>query len=95
MGVIASKFASKVYITDDNPRNENAYNIRKSILKYCPFGIEISDRKKAITTALKNLNLNEVLIIAGKGHEKIQIVKNKILKIDDYEIVKNIIKNDN
>ncbi len=94
MGIIANKYASKVYITDDNPRNENASKIRKTILKYCPFGIEIPDRKKAIKIALKNLNFNEVLIIAGKGHEKIQIIKNKKLKFDDYAIVKNIINND-
>ncbi|OUW95090.1 MAG: hypothetical protein CBD97_03670 [Pelagibacteraceae bacterium TMED237] len=91
MGVIAKKFASRIYITDDNPRNENASKIRKSILQYCPDGIEVSNRKLAITKAIKDIKENETLLIAGKGHEKVQIIKNKKIKFDDYEIVKNII----
>ncbi len=94
MGKIANKYASKVYITDDNPRNENAAMIRKTILKNCPDGIEIPGRKKAIITSLKELKINEILIIAGKGHEKVQIIKNKEFKFDDVKIVKNILKNE-
>ena len=92
MGIIANKFALRTYITDDNPRNENASDIRRAILKYCPNGIEIANRKQAIKKAIKDLELNEILIIAGKGHEKFQIIKNKKIKFDDYKIVKNIIK---
>ncbi len=92
MGIIAKNLSSKTYITDDNPRNENAAKIRKDIIKYCPNGIEIAGRKKAIFTAINNLNVNEVLIIAGKGHEKIQIIKNKKYKFDDLRLVKRIIK---
>ncbi len=91
MGIIANKFASRAYITDDNPRNENPSKIRKSILSRCPNGIEIPSRKKAILKAINELNLDETLIIAGKGHEKTQIINNKIIKFDDYKIVKNII----
>ena len=90
MGIIANKFASKIYITDDNPRNENPSNIRKNILKYCPRAIEISDRKKAIKLAIQEIKMNEILIIAGKGHEKIQIIKNKKIKLDDFQIVKQL-----
>ena len=92
MGIIASTFASRTYITDDNPRNENPSDIRKNIIKYCPNSIEIPNRRKAIKTAIKDLKINEILVIAGKGHEKVQIIKNKKLKFDDYEIVKNYIK---
>ena len=56
--------------------------------------MKLADRKKAIIKALKDLNKNEILIIAGKGHEKIQIIKNKKIKFDDYQIVKNIINNE-
>ncbi len=92
MGQIAKKYASRVYITDDNPRNENPYKIRRSILKHCPDAVEISSRKKAIKKALNELKIEEILLIAGKGHEKFQIIKNKKIKFDDYEIAKNIIK---
>ena len=91
MGLIANKYANRIYITDDNPRNENPSEIRKNILKYCPRASEISNRKKAIKVAIKELKMNEILILAGKGHEKIQTVKNKQLKFDDLEVVKQFI----
>ncbi len=91
MGLIAKYHASRIYITDDNPRNENPENIRKSILLHCPNAIEIPNRKTAIKKAIKDLMFNETLIIAGKGHEKVQIIKNKKKIFDDYEIAKNTI----
>ena len=92
MGNIAKKYASKIYVTDDNPRNENPALIRKNIIRYCPNAIEIGDRKKAIRRAIKDLNMNQILIIAGKGHEKVQIIKNRKIKFDDYQVVKDCIK---
>ncbi len=92
MSEIASKYSNKIYITNDNPRWENPKLIRKKLLKYSPTAIEIADRKKAIKTAIKNLTVGETLIIAGKGHEKFQIIKNKKYQFDDYEIAKKIIK---
>ena len=92
MGMIAKNYARKTYITDDNPRNESASKIRRDILKYCPDGIEIPNRKKAILQAIKDLKQNDTLIIAGKGHEDVQIIKNKRFKFDDSKIVKNYIK---
>ena len=89
MGIIAKNLACKTYITDDNPRNENASKIRKAILKYCPTGIEIPNRRKAIITAIKELENNKILLISGKGHEKDQIIKNKKYKFDDYQIIKD------
>ena len=74
MGKIAEKYSDKIYLTDDNPRDENPYNIRTDIKK----GIrrtkiyEFPNRKKAIYEAIKNLNTGELLLIAGKGHEKTQ-----------------------
>ena len=91
MGLVAAKYANKIYITDDNPRNENPSKIRKTIIKYCSKGIEISNRKKAIEYAIRKMQDNEILIIAGKGHENYQIFKNKIKKFDDSKIVKNTI----
>ncbi len=91
MALIANKYAGKIYITDDNPRNENPSKIRKNILKYCPRAIEVSDRRKAIKVAIKELKMNEILIVAGKGHEKFQILKDKTIKFDDFTVVKQLL----
>ncbi len=92
MGIIAQRYANRVYLTDDNPRNENPKIIRENIKKYCKKGIVIANRRKAIETAISELNKNDILIIAGKGHEKYQLIKNKKIIFDDYEVVKNFIK---
>ena len=92
MAIVAKKFANKVYITDDNPRYENPKIIRKSLKKYCQKGIEISNRRKAIYKAISNLDVNDTLIIAGKGHEEFQLVKDKKIYFNDYEIAKGFIK---
>ena len=65
--------------------------IRKTLKQYCPKGIEISNRSKAIYTAISKINKKDILIIAGKGHEKFQLIKNKNFKFDDYEIAKKFI----
>ena len=91
MGKIAKNFSSKTYVTDDNPRNENPSTIRKNIIKYCPNAIEIPNRKDAIKRAIKELKNNDTLIIAGKGHENLQIIKNKKYKFDDFKLAKKII----
>ncbi|PPR47231.1 MAG: UDP-N-acetylmuramoyl-L-alanyl-D-glutamate--2,6-diaminopimelate ligase [Alphaproteobacteria bacterium MarineAlpha5_Bin9] len=92
MGLIANKYAKNIYVTDDNPRYENPNKIREEILKYCKRAKNISNRKDAILSSLKNLKSKSILIIAGKGHEKFQIIKNKKIKFDDAEVVKNCIK---
>jgi len=94
MGKVAKKFCRKVFVTDDNPRKENPKIIRKSIIKGCKnIAIDIGDRKKAIKTAIDELKANEVLLIAGKGHEQNQNYGKKIRKFSDKEVVKKIISN--
>ena len=66
-------------------------NTLSEIIKYCPKAIEIPNRKQAIIEAIYNIKKNDILIIAGKGHEKFQILKNKTIKFDDYKITKKII----
>jgi len=93
MGRIASKYCRKIFVTNDNPRNENPKKIRDSIIKGCKQKcISIGDRKKAINSALNELSSNEILLIAGKGHEKTQDLGNKIIKFSDKKIVKEFIK---
>ena len=93
MGRIANLYANRIYITDDNPRFEDSSKIRQSILKYCNSrALEIPDRKKAIINAINDLKKNETLIIAGKGHENFQIVKNISYPLDDYKVAIKVLK---
>ena len=93
MGKIARRYCSKIFVTDDNPRNEDPKKIRKKIIKGCEkLAIDIPNRKKAIETAITRLNANEVLLVAGKGHEKTQDYGNRIIKFSDVEVIKNIVR---
>ena len=90
MAKIASSACHKIYVTDDNPRNEKPENIRKEIIKYLR-GVsffDIGNRASAIKTAIKNAEPNEVILIAGKGHELKQIYKYKTISFSDKKIVK-------
>ena len=87
MGRIANLYANRIYITDDNPRFEDSSKIRQSILKYCKnHAIEIPERKKAIINAIDDLKKNEILIIAGKGHENFQLIRGISYPLDDYKV---------
>lgn len=96
MGKIAANNSDFVIITSDNPRTENPAAIIEEIylglkdLK-TPY-IKIVDRKKAIEFALKNANKNDVILLAGKGHESYQIVGDKKLPFNEPEIVQNLTK---
>jgi len=92
MSNIANKYAKKVYVTDDNPRNENANLIRKTLIKNCKKAKEIPNRRLAIQTAISEMHEKDILIIAGKGHEKYQIIKNKDFLFDDLKVAKKFIK---
>jgi len=74
-------------VTDDNPRTENSAHIRQQIMEGCPDAVEIADRKMAIDSAIKNLEANDILIVAGKGHEKHQIIGTEKIPFDDMEVV--------
>jgi UDP-N-acetylmuramoyl-L-alanyl-D-glutamate--2,6-diaminopimelate ligase len=95
MGAIASDLADLVIVSDDNPRKEDAALIRKEILQKCDMTktLEIAGRKDAIIHALKILQPSDILILAGKGHEKYQIIGEEKFKFDEEEIVKNALKN--
>ncbi len=94
MGKIAEKYSNKIYLTDDNPRNENPSKIRKEIKR----GIkktkifEITKRNKAIYRAINELNSGDLLLVAGKGHEKTQDYGTKNLFFSDQEEILKSIK---
>jgi murE/murF fusion protein len=94
MGLIASKFADFVYLTDDNPRGENPKTIRNQIvkgLKQKKKLIEIASRKIAISRCINDLHSGEIAIVAGKGHEKTQEYKDKKSYFSDREEILNCI----
>jgi len=92
MAKIANNYCKKVYVTDDNPRNENPKKIRNEIIKEINSNkcFNIGSRTEAIKKAIINSEPNEIVLIAGKGHEEKQIYRNKILFISDRKIVKNL-----
>jgi len=95
MANICEKNAGKIYITDDNPRNEDPRLIRQMIIS--GFGkkkniYEITSRSRAIQQAIINSEPKSIILIAGKGHETTQIYRNKIINISDKSIIKNINK---
>ena len=88
MGGIAARLADRVIVTDDNPRTEDAAAIRRQIVAACPGALEIGDRASAIRAAIGETGPNDILIIAGKGHETGQIVGLETRPFDDVETVR-------
>lgn len=93
MGQIAYQNSDLVIVTDDNPRDELPSKIREDILQGCPNAIEIGDRNSAIKFAVSKLQDNDLLLIAGKGHESTQTIGMESLPFDDYTVSKEAIKN--
>jgi UDP-N-acetylmuramoyl-L-alanyl-D-glutamate--2,6-diaminopimelate ligase len=89
MGKIASENADSIILTNDNPRSESPEKIIENILG----GIKVEndvqiilDRKHAIETAVKTLGEDEVLLIAGKGHETTQTIGDQLFQFSDVEV---------
>lgn len=94
MGGIAAKYADTVIVTSDNPREEDPMEIISEIIqgfpkKFNKFVVE-ADRKKAIEKGIKEAKSSDIVVIAGKGHEKYQIFADKTIHFDDFEVVENI-----
>jgi UDP-N-acetylmuramoyl-L-alanyl-D-glutamate--2,6-diaminopimelate ligase len=92
MGEVAGNHSDLVIITSDNPRTEDPIKIIEEIelgLKAtnCPY-LVISDRREAIHQAISKAKPNDVVLIAGKGHETYQIIGNDKFHFDDREIAK-------
>lgn len=94
MGNAANK-ADEIIITNDNPRKEDPMFIAKEILSGVDLNKKVEiilDRKKAIKKGLESLRGNSVLLVLGKGHEKVQELESGSVEFNDSEIVKKIIK---
>ena len=97
MGRIANQFCTKVYLTDDNPRFENSKKIRSEIKKKIQKKklFEFSSREEAISKAIINLKSDEILLVAGRGHETIQDYGSYLKKFSDKEIILKHIRSKN
>ncbi len=87
MGRIAAENADRVIITDDNPRSEDPASIRAAILAAAPGAREIGDRGEAIRAAVGGLQAGDVLLVAGKGHETGQILRDRTVPFSDHDAV--------
>ena len=96
MGDIATSLSSKVIFTSDNPRNEDPESIIQQMIngvkdinekKF----ISITNREEAIKTACYLAESNDIILIAGKGHESYQEIKGIKIQFDDFDIVKNLL----
>ncbi|OAB76059.1 UDP-N-acetylmuramoyl-L-alanyl-D-glutamate--2,6-diaminopimelate ligase [Cochleicola gelatinilyticus] len=96
MGKIAASLSTKVIFTSDNPRSENPDAIIEAIEKgvspeHYKRTLSITDRKQAIKTACQMAQENDIILVAGKGHETYQEVNGKRTDFDDFKIVAEIL----
>lgn len=94
MGQIAERYSDHIIITNDNPRAENPQQIINDILQglLCPWAAEVEqDRRAAIAHAIDCASANDVILVAGKGHEDYQIVGKEKLPFSDQEVVEKIL----
>ncbi|MCE2531445.1 MAG: UDP-N-acetylmuramoyl-L-alanyl-D-glutamate--2,6-diaminopimelate ligase [Acidimicrobiia bacterium] len=93
MGAIASRLADRIIITSDNPRGEDPADIARSVLAGGQDGaaeLEL-DRRRAISAALADVRPDDVVIVAGKGHETEQIIGGRSLLFDDAAVVREVL----
>jgi UDP-N-acetylmuramoyl-L-alanyl-D-glutamate--2,6-diaminopimelate ligase len=88
MGASAARLADFVVVTDDNPRSEDPASIRRDILVGAPGAREIAGRREAIAFALAEAGADDIVLLAGKGHEQGQIVGDRVLPFDDVSVAR-------
>jgi UDP-N-acetylmuramoyl-L-alanyl-D-glutamate--2,6-diaminopimelate ligase len=97
MGMVAARLSDVVVITSDNPRSEDPNRIVDEIKRGIPAGVQgartpdvqtIVDRREAIERAVEQADAGDVVLIAGKGHEKYQQIGDRVLPFDDGEIAR-------
>lgn len=93
MASAAEKYADRIIVTDDNPRTEDRNrifaDIEKGFTKQSKYLI-IKDRADAITEAVKMSDTNDIILIAGKGHEEYQIIGTQKIHFNDKETVLSV-----
>lgn len=95
MAEIAEKYSDLTVATSDNPRTEDPEEILKDVVKGFKKEnhiIEV-DRKKAVAIAVQNAKKDDIIVIAGKGHETYQIIGREKIHFDDREVVQEALAN--
>ncbi len=99
MGRIAAEYGDKIYVTSDNPRTEDPVQIVKDVEVGVKEALRdgtsyevIVDRREAINHAIHDAKAGDIVIIAGKGHENYQILKNETIHFDDREEARKALK---
>jgi len=94
MGEIADRLSDAVILTSDNPRDEDPFSIIRQIRSGVKGKVKLEieeNRKKAIAKAVDLAQTGDCILIAGKGHEDWQIIKEKKIKFNDAEVVKSLL----
>lgn len=88
MGKVAVAEADVVIVTDDNPRTEDPAAIRAMVMAGAVGATEIGDRRAAIRAAIEMAGAEDIVLIAGKGHEQGQLVGDLVLPFDDVVVAR-------
>ena len=88
MGQVVAREADRVIVTDDNPRTEDPRAIRAQLMAGAREADEIGDRREAIAVAIREAGPQDIVLIAGKGHETGQIVGDMVLPFDDVAVAR-------
>ncbi|MBP6378863.1 MAG: UDP-N-acetylmuramoyl-L-alanyl-D-glutamate--2,6-diaminopimelate ligase [Sphingorhabdus sp.] len=88
MGEIAARDADISIVTDDNPRTEEPATIREQVIAGAPSALNIGDRREAIAKAISLAAAEDIVMIAGKGHELGQTIGDKVYPFDDVEVAR-------
>ena len=88
MGAAAARLSDLVIVTDDNPRSEDPAAIRRAILAGAPEAREVPGRRDAIAAAIAEAGPDDIVLLAGKGHEQGQIVGDQVLPFDDVGVAR-------
>jgi UDP-N-acetylmuramoyl-L-alanyl-D-glutamate--2,6-diaminopimelate ligase len=96
MAQAAAEASDYVVLTSDNPRSEDPLNIMNDALVGLrrfdtPHTIE-PDRAKAIRAALREARAGDIVILAGKGHETYQVLKDRVIHFDDREVARDVLE---
>lgn len=98
MFAVCADLADYIVITSDNPRKEDPFSIIKDILAglngyTTPFAV-LENRRAATAFALREAQPGDIVLLAGKGHERYQLVGDRVLPYDEREVVKEILEQD-
>ena len=88
MGKVAADLSDHVIVTDDNPRSEEPSAIRAAVLAGAPDAQEIGGRRDAIAAAIAQAGADDIVLLAGKGHEQGQIIGDRVLPFDDVTVAR-------